>query len=78
MMTRSPSTTWVSLSSAFMLSLVRALSMTFVTLAAMRASTFEPDVAAWDSSPASTSATSTWEYHTSRFDMVAIWRIDSR
>ena len=37
MMPRSPSTTWVSLSSAFMESFVRAFSTSFVAVAAMRA-----------------------------------------
>jgi len=76
MMRRSPSTTCVNLSRAFMLSLVRAFSTSFVAVAAICACAFEPD--AWDSSNVTTSATSTWKYQTSRFDMVAIWRIDSR
>ena len=78
MMRRSPSTTSVNLSSAFMLSFVRAFSTALVAVATMWACAFEPEVAAWVSSAESTSATSTWEYQTSRFDIVAICRIDSR
>ena len=78
MMRRSPSTTWVNLSSARWLSLVCALATSLVAVAAICACFFEPEVAAWDSSDATTSDASTWKYQTSRFDMVAIWRIDSR
>ena len=50
-----------------------------VAVAAMWACVFEPEVGA-PGTPATRRAfdTSTWEYQTSRFDIVAIWRIDSR
>ena len=49
-----------------------------VAVAAIRACFLEPEVAAWASNDATTSEASTWEYQTSKFDSVAIWRIASR
>ena len=78
MMRRWPSTTVVSLSSAFMLSLVRALAIALVAVAAMCDCAFDPEAPALACRSAMTSDTSTWKYQTSRFDMVAICCIDSR
>ncbi len=78
MMRRSPSTTVVNLSRAFRLSLVRALAIALVAVAAMCDSTFDPEAAAWACRSATTADTSTWKYQTSRFERLAICRIDSR
>ena len=75
---RSPSTTVVNLSSAFIVSLVRALATTLLAVAAMRASALEPVVAACACSSWSTFSMSTWEYQTSRLLIPAISRMASR
>ena len=78
MMRRSPSTTVVNLSRAFMLSLVRAFATALVAVAAMRDCTFDPDAAAWDSNAATTSDTSRGSTRPRGSTWSAIWRIDSR
>ena len=64
MMRRSPSTMWVSLSSAWMLSRVRALAMFAAARLRDRESTSVRMLA-------SSASTSIWAYHTSRFVIVA-------
>ena len=75
---RSPSTTVHSLSTAFIVSLVRALATTLPAVAAMRASAFEPVVVACACISWSTFSMSMWEYQTSRVLIPAISRIASR
>ena len=77
-MTRSPSTTVVNLSTAFIESFVRALAASLEAVAAMWASAFDPVAAACVSSRWMTSSTSTCEYQTSRLVMRAMARIVSR
>ena len=78
MMLRWPSTTWVSLSSAFMLSLVRALVTALSTVLAMRWASLALALPACAWSTASSGLHLDGEYQTSRFDMAASWRISSR
>ncbi len=75
---RWPSTTWVSLSSAVIESLLCALATSLDAVFAILTWAFVPCAAAWVFKMSAIGSTSTRLYHTSRLFIMAIRRIDSR